>query len=241
LKRPQQAQQNQKAKPKILFKSVPAAAAAAAVADSGGAAGGGGGPARPIVKTTLEDWTGDGDDDVNGFYASNRDHARRGGRKKRRKNKDTPPPPTNWDDIYDPSRPNSYEEYKDGDEKMREMEDWRDRVLWRRHRRADSYGSDENDAPKPLIGSMAPPQPPLETLIWLTCRVKTNLLHRHNTHLLRQPNKLMRLYLGPFHRLRKVITTILPHRRRRRRRHLPLLLRFQMMFLAKTHMQGVYG
>ncbi|RPA97923.1 hypothetical protein L873DRAFT_1741186 [Choiromyces venosus 120613-1] len=103
---------------------------------------GGGGVTRPIVKTTIEDWTGDADDDVNGFYATNRDQ-RRAGRKKRKKNRDTPPPPTNWDDVYDPSRPNSYEEYKEGDEKIREMEDWRDRVLPRR--RSDSYDSEEEE------------------------------------------------------------------------------------------------
>jgi len=108
----------------------------------GGGPGIGGGVARPIVKTTIEDWTGDADDDVNGFYANNRDQ-RRAGRKKRKKNRDTPPPPTNWDDVYDPSRPNSYDEYKDSDEKIRELEDWRDRVLPRRRR--DSYDSEEDE------------------------------------------------------------------------------------------------
>jgi splicing factor 45 len=64
----------------------------------------------PVVKTTLEDWVGD-DDDVNGFHSANRERQQRGGRKKRKKNKATPLSSTNWDDIYDPLRPNSYEEY----------------------------------------------------------------------------------------------------------------------------------
>jgi splicing factor 45 len=75
---------------------------------------------KPAVKTTLEDWVGD-DEDVNGFYNSANKERQRAGRKRRKKNKATPPPPTNWDDIYDPLRPNNYEEYKEGDEKIREM------------------------------------------------------------------------------------------------------------------------
>ena len=133
--------------------------AGADAAGGGGGPGLGGGVARPIVKTTIEDWTGDADDDVNGFYANNRDQ-RRAGRKKRKKNRDTPPPPTNWDDAYDPSRPNSYDEYKDSDEKIRELEDWRDRVLPRRRR--DSYDSEEDererDRDRPGLGNrFAPP------------------------------------------------------------------------------------
>jgi hypothetical protein len=236
LKRPQHVLQNQKSKPKILVKSV---AGAAAVADTGGGGGGGGavagggGPAGPIIKTTLEDWTGDGDDDVNGFYASNRDNARRGGRKKRKKNKDTPPPPTNWDDIYDPSRPNSYEEYRDGDEKAREMEDWRDRVFWRRDKRADSYGSDENDGPKPIVGSIYPLQAPFEA--GLTSWVKADSPRHLNTHLLR---RLTRQLQSRFHHLPRMITRmfLLYHRPR-----LLFQLRSPMTLRARMHMQDVYG
>ncbi|PUU74042.1 hypothetical protein B9Z19DRAFT_1033850, partial [Tuber borchii] len=155
-------------KPGVSATMAAAAGVTAGTADAGAdtaGGGGGGGPglgggvARPIVKTTIEDWTGDADDDVNGFYANNRDQ-RRAGRKKRKKNRDTPPPPTNWDDVYDPSRPNSYDEYKDSDEKIRELEDWRDRVLPRRRR--DSYDSEEDererDRDRPGLGNrFAPP------------------------------------------------------------------------------------
>jgi hypothetical protein len=99
--------------------------------------------AKPVVKTTLEDWVGD-DEDVNGFYSSHKDRPR-GGRKKRKKNKATPPPPTNWDDVYDPLRPNSYEEYKEGDEKIREMEDWRERLYGKKRRRYDDSSDSEDD------------------------------------------------------------------------------------------------
>jgi len=59
--------------------------------------------AKPVVKTTLEDWVGN-DEDVNGFYNSNQKNRRivnvaaeRSGKRIK-----LPPPLTNWDDIYDP-------------------------------------------------------------------------------------------------------------------------------------------
>lgn len=56
---------------------------------------------------------------------------------------------TNWDDIYDPSRPNNYEEYKQSDEKIREVRDWKDRLYAHRMARQPSsdYDSD-NDYPQ---------------------------------------------------------------------------------------------
>lgn len=144
------------AKPKTAIKPV----TAAAVTSSSSSAPAVETAPRPIVKTTLEDWTGDGDDDVNGFYAASKHSGgARGGKKRRKKNKDTPPPPTNWDDVYDPSRPNSYEEYREGDEKIREMEDWRERVYGKRRRggRDDSYDSEDDDGYKAGIASKLHP------------------------------------------------------------------------------------
>lgn len=159
-KRPQMAN-TKNTKPKINMKPIGATSAAAAAAVGNNATEAAAGPARPIVKTTLEDWTGDGDDDVNGFYASNKHSQARGGKKRRKKNKDTPPPPTNWDDIYEPSRPNSYEEYREGDEKIREMEDWRERVYGKRRRRGrdDSYDSEDDEGYKAGNASSSPYHP----------------------------------------------------------------------------------
>ncbi|KAK6499566.1 hypothetical protein TWF481_009932 [Arthrobotrys musiformis] len=93
----------------------------------------------PVVKSTLEDWATNDDDDVNGFYTSRQ----RGGRKRRKKNKEKDVEKTaqSWDDIYDPSRPNQYEEYKDSEEKDQEMRDWRDRLYGRRQ----AFSSDESE------------------------------------------------------------------------------------------------
>lgn len=158
-KRPQMANAKS-AKTKINMKPIGATSAAAAAAAQATEAAAAPATARPpIVKTTLEDWTGDGDDDVNGFYSSSKHAQPRGGKKRRKKNKDTPPPPTNWDDIYEPSRPNSYEEYREGDEKIREMEDWRERVYGKRRRRGgrdESYDSENDEGYKAGVASEYP-------------------------------------------------------------------------------------
>ncbi|MCH1927757.1 hypothetical protein L6232_23465, partial [Shewanella sp. C31] len=82
-------------------------------------------------------------DDVNGFYAGEK--RQRGGRKKRKKNREAQAVPQNWDDIYDPSRPNNYEEYKHSDEKIREVREWKDRLYAHRmaRRRSSDMESDE--------------------------------------------------------------------------------------------------
>lgn len=108
--------------------------------------------ARPPPKNTLADWTADGDDDVNGFYGAEK--RQRGGRKKRKKNKEEAQIPQNWDDIYDPSRPNSYEEYKHSEEKISEIREWKDRLYSHRiaSRRSSSLES-EDDRYRPQMNS----------------------------------------------------------------------------------------
>ncbi|OKL58898.1 hypothetical protein UA08_05712 [Talaromyces atroroseus] len=151
IKRPQLP--SQKPKPKPTFPkaaSTPAAPATATGAITSSA--------RPQVKTSLADWasTVDDDDDVNGFYGGEK--RQRGGRKKRKKNRDAPEMITNWDDIYDPSRPNNYEEYKRSDEKIREVRDWKDRLYAHRMARRHSSDPDSDDeSPRPRNRQFAPP------------------------------------------------------------------------------------
>ncbi|RAL16473.1 putative G-patch DNA repair protein (Drt111) [Aspergillus homomorphus CBS 101889] len=138
-KRPQLANQKPKLKP-----TLPKGPLAAA-------------PATASVKTTLADWAATEDDDVNGFYAGPK--RQRGGRKKRKKNREAQEFIQNWDDIYDPSRPNNYEEYKHSDEQIAEIREWKDRLYAHRMARSpsrDSYSDDEGYA-RPRNRQFAPP------------------------------------------------------------------------------------
>jgi splicing factor 45 len=92
--------------------------------------------------TTLADWTVD-DDDANGFYTAEK--RQRGGRKKRKKNKEEPVL-QDWDDLYDPTRPNSYEEYKQSDERIREIREWKDLLYSHRMARRGSSDQSSDDA-----------------------------------------------------------------------------------------------
>lgn len=105
---------------------------------------------KPVTKSSLADWTSTfDDDDVNGFYGGEK--RQRGGRKKRKKNREADVVLTNWDDVYDPSRPNNYEEYKHSDEKVREVREWKDRLYAHRmtQRRSSDYDSDEDYSRRP--------------------------------------------------------------------------------------------
>ena len=82
---------------------------------------------------------------MNEFYSSEK--RQRGGRKKRKKNREEHHVPQNWDDIYDPSRPNNYEDYKHSDEKIIEIREWKDklyahRLAKRRESESDSSGNE---------------------------------------------------------------------------------------------------
>lgn len=149
-KRPQL---TQKAKPKTFPKAPPAPDASKlsqAPATTSAAA------AKLPVKSTLADWTATGDDDdVNGFYVGEK--RQRGGRKRRKKNKEEYVIAQDWDDIYDPSRPNNYEEYKHSEEKIREVTEWKDRLYaHRRARKASSDVDSDDDDYKPQMSSRLP-------------------------------------------------------------------------------------
>jgi splicing factor 45 len=60
-----------------------------------------------------------------------------------------------WDDIYDPTRPNNYEEYRHSDEKIREVREWKDRLYAHRMaRKSSEKDSDSEEEYKPMMGSM---------------------------------------------------------------------------------------
>lgn len=105
------------------------------------------------MKTTLADWAATEEDDVNGFYVGEK--RQRGGRKKRKKNREAQAFVQNWDDIYDPSRPNIYEEYKHSDEQIAEVREWKDRLYAHRMARSPSRNSYSDDESRPM-SSMLP-------------------------------------------------------------------------------------
>jgi splicing factor 45 len=96
-------------------------------------------------RTTIDDWANTAEDD-DWFQGEKR---QRGGRKKRKKNKEAAVVERNWDDIYDPSRPNHYEEYKGSEEKILEVREWKDLLYRHRMRRRQSSEdySDREDRP----------------------------------------------------------------------------------------------
>jgi splicing factor 45 len=103
-------------------------------------------PQPAPTKTTIADWTTTVEDDehANDFFGGEK--RPRGGRKKRKKNRAAEEIVQNWDDIYDPSRPNTYEDYKNSDEKIREVREWKDRLYAHRLRRRSpsTHSSDES-------------------------------------------------------------------------------------------------
>lgn len=141
-KRPQISAQKPKPKP-TLPRAVPGTSPAPT--SSADASASNNAAVRAPVKTTLADWAATDDDDVNGFYGERR---QRGGRKKRKKNREAETVFQNWDDIYDPSRPNIYEEYKHSEEKIREVREWKDRLYAHRmaSRNSSAFDSDEESS-----------------------------------------------------------------------------------------------
>lgn len=152
--------------------------------------------ARQPPKSTLADWTAD-DEDVNGFYAGER-RQRGGKRRKKKNNRESEAIPQNWDDNYDPSRPTNYEEYKNSDEKIQEIRDWKDRLY--AHRMTNRRGSSESDGEddyRPAMSSMRGIHT-IEELI--TNKTQINSHHRQWTSV-HQVHMIIRARLLQYHQL----------------------------------------
>ena len=109
--------------------------------------------ARLPAKMSIAEWTAEGEGiDCGGFYEGEK--RQRGGRKKRKKTKDEPQAIQNWDSLYDPSRPNNFEDYKYSEEKMLEARDWKDKLYAHRvARQPDSDSDSSNDLYKSPLNS----------------------------------------------------------------------------------------
>ncbi|EFQ98849.1 hypothetical protein MGYG_01864 [Nannizzia gypsea CBS 118893] len=157
-KRPQLPSQRLKAKSGISKPPVITGSASPAAPDEGTASSAVT-TGRATGKSTLADWTATADDDdVNGYYGGEK--RQRGGRKKRKKNYEAEVVLQNWDDIYDPTRPNSYEAYRHSEEKIREVKEWKDRLY--AHRLAQQYNSDmdsDEEQSRPQMNRKFAPPP----------------------------------------------------------------------------------
>jgi splicing factor 45 len=98
-------------------------------------------PAPVQAKTTLADWAATEEDEW--MYGMG-EKRQRGGRKKKKKRQQEDME-TNWDDIYDPTRPTNVEEYLHSDEKVQEVRDWKALLYRHRRKRAESDLSDEDE------------------------------------------------------------------------------------------------
>jgi splicing factor 45 len=108
-----------------------------------------------VQQSNFEDWIGD-DDEY--YHQDNKPRAERGGRKKKKKNKQPQERMWDWDDIYDPTLPNNYADYKGSEEQAREIRDWKARLYYHQLREArkarkDGMESDEEDARPQLMNS----------------------------------------------------------------------------------------
>jgi len=92
-----------------------------------------------VQRSKLEDWVGDEEDEY--FYQDNR---QKGGRNKKKKNKKGKQQQEtrvwDWDDIYDPTLPNNYADYKGSEEQYREIRDWKARLYYHQLKEAKKAG-----------------------------------------------------------------------------------------------------
>ncbi|ETS81764.1 hypothetical protein PFICI_06766 [Pestalotiopsis fici W106-1] len=148
IRRPQQKTQ----KPKAGFPKAAAVVPGSGIGNPAAAATGA--PAPPLVKSTLADWTNTEEDD---FMFDDRRP-----RNKKKKKKHNAPVETDWNEIYDPSRPTNVDEYLRSDERILEVREWK-ALLYRHRRPADrkrqsSWDSEEDEEQhRPMGNQFAPP------------------------------------------------------------------------------------
>ncbi|KAK5138274.1 hypothetical protein LTR08_003335 [Meristemomyces frigidus] len=90
---------------------------------------------QPMLQSTstLADWVGD-DEDAAFLYQQNQPKQERGGRKAKKKKEKSQREAArvwDWDDVYDPTLPNVYADYKGSEEQYREVRDWKARLYYR--------------------------------------------------------------------------------------------------------------
>lgn len=135
IRRPQQKVQKPKAFPKVLPTAGNSTGDSARVQGAASAA---------PVKSSLADWAANEEDE---YMYGTADKRARGGRRKKKKNQqlEAVPAETDWDEIYDPSRPTNVDEYLRSDEKIREVREWK-ALLYKHRRRGNERDSWDRDS-----------------------------------------------------------------------------------------------
>ncbi|KAI1389809.1 uncharacterized protein F4822DRAFT_399813 [Hypoxylon trugodes] len=146
IRRPQQKTQ----KPKASFPKAPPPPSTSNVPSTA--------PNPAPAKSRLADWAPTEEDEY--MYGTGEKRARGGRRKKKKKAEDIPAE-TDWDEIYDPSRPTNVDEYLRSDERIQEVREWKD-LLYRHRRREDddrrgSWDSSDEGDTAPVQNQFAPP------------------------------------------------------------------------------------
>ncbi|KAK5731993.1 hypothetical protein LTR17_010946 [Elasticomyces elasticus] len=119
-----------------------------------------------VQRSNFEDWVGDEDEDS--FFLESRDKPKpeRGGRKNKKKKggkggtgqEVVATRSWSWDDVYDPSMPNNYADYKGSEEQVMEIRDWKARLYYHRVKGGKKNTSAQETVKKPAVNSMfAPP------------------------------------------------------------------------------------
>ena len=137
-------------------------------------------PITQPAKSTLADWAATEDDEWRYSVGEKR---QRGGRRNKKK-KQQVQMETDWDDIYDPSRPTNIDEYLRSNEKIDEVREWKALLYSHRKRRDESDISDEDEYSRPPAPSMSPSllaHPSMLTFSQINLRLRrlTHLFRRH--------------------------------------------------------------
>ncbi|KAK1247357.1 hypothetical protein MKX07_002266 [Trichoderma sp. CBMAI-0711] len=127
----------------------PAPSTASAVATPAAAAG----AAQSVFhQSTLADWAVTEEDEWMYGIGEKR---QRGGRKKKKKRQEQFE--TDWDEMYDPTRPTNVDEFLKSDEKLEEVREWKALLYRHRKKHEDSDMSDSEEETAPPPKQFAPP------------------------------------------------------------------------------------
>lgn len=136
-----------------------------------------------MQRSNFEDWIGDEDDEY--YYQDRKQNNRRNRKKKKQQQYQQQEQPTwDWDDIYDPTRPNNYSDYKGSDEQFREHRDWKARLYYYQLKDAKKAKKGEEQPKKPTNSESEA----LDSRIWLTldqaCSRRLRVSASHRPHLM---------------------------------------------------------